>query len=166
MLRKILLPLDGSELAEQALPFATMMAEKFQAELIVTRIAHPNIILSDYGSIAQANYIMAEQQETAAYLRRIDAQLAHSPFSVKIVPQCQVAPAEGIIDLANEEQVDLIVLSTHGRSGFSRLLHGSVATKLLRHAPCPVFLVKATDTVHREPDEAQAVAETVPIFEN
>jgi nucleotide-binding universal stress UspA family protein len=53
---------------------------------------------------------------------------------------------EAIIDLACQEKVDLIVMCTHGRSGLSRLVHGSVAGKVLQHASCPVFLVKAAES--------------------
>jgi nucleotide-binding universal stress UspA family protein len=61
--------------------------------------------------------------------------------------------AEEIIDLACREQVDLIVMCTHGRSGLSRWIYGSVANKVLQHAPCPVFLVKAAEKASSEPDQ-------------
>jgi universal stress protein A len=50
------------------------------------------------------------------------------------------------MDVAAEEKVDLIVMSTHGRSGLSQWVYGSVANKVLQHAPCPVFLVRAKET--------------------
>jgi len=155
VLKKILLPLDGSELAEKALPYAKVLAEKFAAELLVVRVVHPMHVLSDYyGTAAYESFMTAEQKATEAYLHHIQERLADAQFSVQTVPLHDLAVAEAIIDLACQEGIDLIVMSTHGRSGLSRWLYGSVATKVLQHAPCPIFLVKAMEAKADEAEEA------------
>ena len=143
MLKKILLPLDGSEFAEKALSYAKSLAETFEAELLVVRVAHPVPIMADYATVAYETYVAAEQQATETYLQEINLYFQGSPFSVRTLALQYMDAASGIIDLACEEKVDLIVMSTHGRSGFSRWIHGSVATKVLQASLCPVLLVRA-----------------------
>lgn len=145
MLKKILLSLDGSKLAEKALPYAKALANKFEAELIITRVVHPLPIVADYGSAAFEAVVAAEQRETQAYLSQIQQELAGFQPPVRTVALHNLAVAEAIIDLACRENVELIVMSTHGRSGLSRWIYGSVATKVLQQAPCPVFLVRAAE---------------------
>ena len=144
MLKKILLPLDGSALAEKALPYARALAEKYEAELIIVRVVQPVPVYSDYGTAAYEAILNAERQEIEAYLAQIKKNLAGLQTPIRTVAREDLAVAEAIIELACQEKVDLIVMSTHGRSGISRWIHGSVATKVLQHAPCPVLLVRAT----------------------
>ena len=145
MLKKILLPLDGSPLAEKALPYAKALADMFEAELVIARVVHPLPIIADYGMATYEAVIAVEQEEAQKYLRQLQEQLAGFRPPVRTVALHNLAVAEAIIDLACREGVELIVMSTHGRSGFSRWIHGSVATKVLQQAPCPVFLVRASE---------------------
>ena len=151
MLRKILLPLDGSEFAEQSLPYATALAEKCQAELLVVRVVHPMPIISDYSAAVYEAYLTAEQYATEDYLQNLKTRLADVSFPVHFVSLHDAAVAEAIIDYACREKIDLVVMSTHGRSGVGRWIHGSVTSKVLHHAPCPVLLVRA---VHIDQPEA------------
>ncbi|MEM7031413.1 MAG: universal stress protein [Chloroflexota bacterium] len=144
MIHKILLPLDGSDLAEQAIPHAISLAQTFKATLIITRVVQPTYIMAEYGSVAQANFVLAEQQAAYNYLKAMETRLGKGDISVRTVPQNHTLPADGILDLAEREAVDLIVMCTHGRSGLGRWIHGSVASKILQSAPCTVYLVKAT----------------------
>ncbi len=145
MIKKILVPLDGSKLAEKALPYAEALAEKLGAELILTWVLHPLIVMSDYGASSYETIISLEKNEATQYLTttQIELQKQHLPVRINIL---EGHAADKIIELACQERVDLIVMSTHGRSGLSRWVHGSVATKVLQHAPCPVFLVRAKES--------------------
>lgn len=145
MLKKILVSVDGSELAERAIPYAKSLAEQYGAELLVIRVAHPLPIISDFSTASYEAIVAAEHQATENYLVDLNDRFSNSPVAAKMIPLHEQDVAEAIIDYACREQVDLIVMSTHGRSGFSRWIHGSVATKVLNHAPCPVFLVRATE---------------------
>lgn len=144
MIKKILVPLDGSELAEKALPYAEALAEKLEAELILTWVLHPLIVMSDYGASSYETIISLEKNAATQYLAttQIELQKQHLPVRINIL---EGHAADAIIELACQERVGLIVMSTHGRSGLSRWVHGSVATKVLQQAPCPVFLVRVKE---------------------
>ena len=151
MIKKILVPLDGSTLAEKALPYAKSLARKFEAKLILVRVLEsvlrPILVMSGYGEVMDqvppAFRAESEINLSKLYLKIIQDKL-HLPARISIL---EGAPeAEAIIDFACQESVDLIVMSTHGRSGISRWLYGSVAEKVLQHAPCPVLLINAKVT--------------------
>jgi nucleotide-binding universal stress UspA family protein len=146
MFKKILVPLDGSPLAEKALPYAEALAEKFEAELIlVWVIQQPILVPLDYGGTIQPSLdaiILQQKQAAQEYLSQLQAQLRQRQRANRIVILESASVAEAIIDLANQEEADLIVKTTHGRSGPSRWLFGNVALRVLQQAPCPVFLVR------------------------
>lgn len=143
--KKILVPLDGSTLAAQALPHALTLAELHQAELILFRVAHDPHFLAEY--VIQGKLQVDQHQEQAlneatTALDELSADLKLRQF--KVTPVIEVGlPAEAIIDYADKHDVSLIVMSTHGRTGLARWVYGSVADKVLRGAPCPVLLIRA-----------------------
>lgn len=149
MLQKILVPLDGSKLAEKALPYAEALAQKFEAELILIMVLQtPTVPLlaEPYGGVPLYNYSetdMDEKRKAAQdYLGGLKDNLAKQniPTRTKVLENSSVA--DGIVDIASQEKIDVIVKTTHGRSGPSRWIYGSVATKVLQQAPCPIFLVR------------------------
>jgi len=148
MIKRILVPLDGSKLAEKALPYAEALAQKFEAELILVRVLQPTLqpvpVIAGYGEIA-SYYPPAFQDESEANLSKLYLKAAQE--KLRLPTRTEVLEgrpeADVIIDMARRESVDLIVMCTHGRSGVNRLVHGSVASAVLQHAPCPVFLVRA-----------------------
>ncbi len=150
MLKKILVPLDGSQLAEQALPYAETLAQKFEAELILVLVLQSPtvpIIMDTYGGAALYDYAnettMAQKREEAQdYLGNLQANLNKQNVQTRLEILESLSVADGIIDIAVQEEIDVIVKTTHGRSGPSRWVYGSVATKVLQHAPCPVFLIR------------------------
>ena len=138
MLNTILVPLDGSDLAARALPYAVALARPSGARLILVRATPVRTLTSAEAATAQIaahDQLEAELGEVAAELRR-EALEAES-----YVYYGQAAPA--ILDAAGAKQVDLIVMSTHGRSGLGRLVFGSVADQVLREAKVPVLLIPA-----------------------
>lgn len=141
MIRKILVPLDGSNFAEQALPYAIDIARKFEAQLTLIWVLNPMVIMSDFGAVTYQNLVSLEQDEAQAYLLAKQSEIQKDGISVK-TQILEGAVADAIIDTACQGDNDLIVMSTHGRSGLSRWVYGSVATKVLQQAPCPVFLVR------------------------
>ena len=149
MLEKILVPLDGSELAEQALPYATELARKFASELVLLWVVQPPPVMpvAEFAVIPyQDEAFMARAEKQAnAYLnaRREDLRKEGIPTRVAVLTSFSVA--EAIVDFAAQEGVNLIVKTTHGRSGLSRWVFGSVAAKVLEQAPCPVFLVRVRE---------------------
>ena len=141
MYKCILVPLDGSPLAEQALPHATVLAERFQAELILLRVLIP---LPSTPMLAEAARQRAEEATAVfprQYLERLAAALQERDIRVQMATIVG-RPHLQIIQYAETNQVDLIVMSTRGQSGLSRWLMGSVADRVVRGASVPVLLVR------------------------
>jgi len=141
MYKKILVALDGSELAEEALDHAEKLAETFDAEIILLQVIP---FMPIYGAPELVTpFIVDEKQKKTAeqYLTNLAEELKKRGLKVtaKVKPGMQVA-AE-LVDLAKERGVDLIVMCTHGRSGITRWVLGSVAHKVLTRAETPILLV-------------------------
>jgi len=143
----ILVPLDGSMLAEKSLPYAQALAEKFDAQLILCRILPPLVATTDDDS-TKSHYTKILPQleaEANAYLNRVQDKLRNIGFRTQTELLEGEPIAEMILELACDKMIDLIVMSTHGYSGNKRWVYGSVADKVLQQAPCPVFLVRVAD---------------------
>src|SRR5919201_1177493 len=133
MLRTILVPLDGSPLAEYALPYAERLADACSARLVLTRV------LPVYSSEPpQENLTSAD--EAWAYLERIAARLRAHGRHVE-TSAVWGEPVEMILERVRATRADLVVMATHGRSGAGRWLYGSVADQVLRRALVPVLTV-------------------------
>jgi nucleotide-binding universal stress UspA family protein len=127
---------DGSSLAEQALPYAERIARAGEGHLVILQVVHP---ASDNASneevAAQADEIVAAQTHVDQLVGRTASVIAvEGAVTIDI-------PARGILEKANDRQAGLIVMSTHGRSGVGRWIYGSVADDVMRHARVPVLLV-------------------------
>ena len=147
MFKKILVPLDGSKLAEKALPYAESLAQKYEAELILVWVLQrPMLVPLDYGGTLPALEIINAQEDQAAtqYLEHLQAQLRQRGIRARMAVLESASVADAIIEMANREKADVIVKTTHGRSGPSRWIFGNVALKVLQEAACPVFLVRVS----------------------
>ncbi len=146
MYQRILVPLDGSKLAEQALPYATELC-KGSVEVILFQVVHlPLPLAAPDASLAVPVPAPDELlQEAKNYLEGIAEKLRGEGVSVRTDAVERDVVADAIVEYAAEHGVDLIVMTTHGRSGISRLIFGSVAESVVRHAPCPVLLVRAKE---------------------
>lgn len=134
MVNKILAPTDFSDLSARGVRYACQLAKDVGAEVIVF-----NVVLLD-----ETNTI--DKQEIARHKKRLDEFIAEKIAGVaadlKIRNMVDAGqPYGAILDCADKERIDLIVMSSHGRSGLSRMLIGSVTDKILRGAPCPVLVV-------------------------
>lgn len=145
MFKRILIPLDGSALGEQVLPFAKMFAAQFHSSVILCQAVE--FIQQPPVDLAGAAYGIEEQMEflrwsAVAYLERIQRDFAEAGVHVEYQTQCG-SPATAILELAQHAQVDLIAMATHGRTGLAREVFGSMADKVLRGATQPMLLVRA-----------------------
>jgi nucleotide-binding universal stress UspA family protein len=154
--KHILVPLDSSELAELALPHASVLARLNRAQLTLLHILRPIDHVIE-GNTPHTIFV-DEQQEVLEgralqYLRSISDQLTTDAITVHTVVEVG-SPAETIIHYATENQIDLIVMCSHGCSGVRRWVLGSVTDKVLRGTDVPVLLVRA-DVQRRtaSPDE-------------
>jgi nucleotide-binding universal stress UspA family protein len=146
MYQKLLVPLDGSSLAEQALPQAVALATAFDGELHLVQVV-TNYMSPPYG----VEYAMGETfrdvaiREAHEYLKRIQHRLESlyaGPIRTKVI---EGLVAENVIDYADFQACDMIVMATHGRSGVGRWVFGSVAERVLRASHCPILLVRSDE---------------------
>jgi nucleotide-binding universal stress UspA family protein len=141
MYRKILVPLDGSDLAKKALDHAEKLARTFEAEIILFQVVP---FMPIYGSPELVTpLIIDEKQKEAAekYLAGLADELKKQGHKVSSMVKTGQQVAVEIIDFAKEVGADLIVMCTHGRSGITRWVLGSVAHKVLTRAETPILLI-------------------------
>ena len=145
---RILLPLDGSKLGEAALPYIESLAIDTKAEVVLLQVVTPLsahlLVAEGYLSQTADKYIAMVSRTAKNYLDAVKERL----MKLEIPVRCEVeagSPAEKIISYAKENNINLIAMSTHGHSGISRWLIGSVADKVLHATDIPVLLVRATE---------------------
>jgi nucleotide-binding universal stress UspA family protein len=148
----VLVPLDGSEESEAALPWATKLAQERGLTLTLARVARfPSFGAGPEESMSVETYEMVlavEEEEAQSYLKTVQAQLAETGVQVETTVR-DGTPTFTLLDLADEIAAAAIVIASHGRSGVKRAVLGSVAGRLVSHASTPVFLVRATAAEHR-----------------
>ncbi len=138
MFKKILVPLDGSAVAEAILPQVTELARVHDAEMVVLRVALAHSFPGADPTEAQLHVV----QESEKYLEEVEQGLKGGGLRVSTVVRYGHA-AEEILDHAAFAGVDLIAMSTHGRTGVGRWVLGSVTEKVLRASSTPLLLVRA-----------------------
>lgn len=153
---KILVCLDGSLLAEQVLDPIFTIARATQAEITLLRVLTPSHLAIETYAMEQllANVEEMERDTAEAYLRQLLVKL--SPEGLTITTQTAVGPAaDVIIDTAANQGFDLIAMCSHGRSGISRWVYGSVTEKVLRGAACATFILRGSEAASDESDLLQ-----------
>lgn len=151
MIETIIVPLDGSELAESALPMARELQEKFAAKLVLIRAVEPALgapgattLLDPPAAVAAEIELSAKVQAQArddaeSYLKGVAERVAPAAAETVIVEDL---PADAIVNIAKERSASLIVMSSRGRGGLGRLVFGSVAESVLRNSTTPVLIIK------------------------
>jgi nucleotide-binding universal stress UspA family protein len=140
MFAKILVPLDGSSLAEAILPEVEELATLHDAEVMLLRVALAHAIPLVDPTDAQVHAV----EEAEGYLADVNRRLA--PRGIKVSRAVRYGnAADEILDHARARHANLIAMSTHGRSGLRRLVMGSVAEAVLRASPVPVLLLRAKE---------------------
>jgi nucleotide-binding universal stress UspA family protein len=149
--RSLLVPLDGSDFAIQALAQAKALAAHLGASLtLVGAVAEAPLAFKLNTFVTVPAEWTPERETMSAYLQQATNQLESEGFQVQAIVEYG-PPAEAILRTVENTQADLIVMSTHGRSGLPRLWLGSVAMKVVHGAVCPVLLVRAKERV-KEPE--------------
>ena len=142
MYKKILLPTDGSKYSENAEQHALFLAEKSGAEIIALSVIENgfSIGLPSDDTIYEINQMLKE--ETKQNLKRDEEIRDEVDSSIKVTSLVKEgSPAAVILDVAEDEDVDLIVIGSSGKTGFDRFLMGSVASKVVKSAKCSVLVV-------------------------
>ena len=146
-IRQILAPTDFSELSKQGLKSALELAQAFGAKLLLLHVVEPppypieGIVPSQLG----ANLLDDLERQASNELAQVlpEAQASKVEVTRRVIVGI---PYRKIVDVAEEEKADLIVMTTHGRTGLGHLVMGSVAEKIVRTAPCPVLTIRPTTT--------------------
>jgi len=133
--KRILAPVDFSEASLAGLDYAAAIGEHFDAELVVLFVVEPVRFPGDRDALAEH-----EQRVGRRELSRLEQRFRDRPLRYRALLQTG-APPQVIVEQAERLGADLIVMATHGRTGLSHLLLGSVAEKVVRSARCPVLTV-------------------------
>jgi nucleotide-binding universal stress UspA family protein len=146
MITRILVPLDFSHPSLQALDYASALAGRLKAELVVLHALEPIYYPTAgdmYGPTYNMDFVYRELERAAGeQLSRVAATLRKKRLAVRTLLRVGTAP-DTIVESAKRLKADLIIMSTHGRTGFSHVLMGSVAERVVRSATCPVLTVRA-----------------------
>ncbi len=157
MYAELLVALDGSPAAEQVLPHAEALAKAFDSHITLIRATvSPEMVLAQTGAgdatsgtipapVDPEPVIDAEHDTALGYLTGLAARLRQQDLKVDVeTPEGQADVV--IVERAAELGAGLILMTTHGRSGLARAVFGSTADSVLRHASCPVLLVRITES--------------------
>jgi len=145
---RIVVPLDGSDLSEQSLQWAKLLGGR-EAEYNLVRVTPDSIPAWSHQPQADArgttDLAALAHDDAVEYLDAVKRTVEEGGLAVRTVIQDTMPAAVGILDLAERESADLVVMTTHGRGGLRRLVLGSVADKVIRASHVPVLLLKPTD---------------------
>jgi len=145
MYKRVLIPVDGSEVAESILPFILEIAGPLDLEVVLLQVNRPMPPYAVEGTrYIEMDDIEGRRERALAYLGGLAAEMKAKGIQVETRVR-RGEPVHEILAAAREEDADLIAMTTHGRTGPARLLFGSVAEGVLRHAPVPVFLMRQTE---------------------
>jgi nucleotide-binding universal stress UspA family protein len=153
MFKKILVCLDGSTLAEQILPYATEQARRFDSELVLFRafsepsaisLALPGMpgVPIDTGRVEK--HLMEDEREAETYLKSLADKLQVETRLMVSYDKMLGSAGPAIVEYCETQEIELIAIATHGRSGLGRAVLGSVADHVIRRSGMPILLVRPT----------------------
>jgi nucleotide-binding universal stress UspA family protein len=138
-IRKILVAVDGSELATAAVRLAAELAAGLGGELAIVAVYDPKVVMSVEGGPSALDLVAIHRDDARRSLDEAAKEATACPPVATFVRDG--SPGREILAAADEWSADLVVLGTHGRGGLTRLLLGSTADSVVRHAGCPVLVV-------------------------
>lgn len=151
MYKKILLPIDGSEISAQAANSGICFARQIGAEIVTINVTQPFSTLIGFDgmaasyAISDGDYEEAAKKEALEYLKPVLERAETAGVKASSIIVSNYSVADGIVEAAKENQCDLIYIASHGRSGLSRLLLGSVTIKVLSLASTSVLVYRVKD---------------------
>lgn len=140
IISKILVAIDGSEASMDAADYAISMSKVYDAELYALHVIRADVDL--FGPHETSEFMTRMRNEGEKYLNKVKLNANEKNIQIKTEIISSINIAGGIVDYAEENNIDLIVIGTRGRSGFKKLLLGSVASHVVTYAHCPVMAVK------------------------
>src|SRR5688572_28638374 len=140
-LKRILVPIDFSDCSKKALQYALPLAKEHQAALTLLYVVPPAYGSSEYPGIDYAQLAASLKEGGDRELAKLAVDEVHGEVPADTIVQVG-SPSRQIIEVAKALPADLIVISTHGRTGLKHVFLGSVAEHVVQRAPCPVFVVR------------------------
>ncbi|MFH5802026.1 universal stress protein [Haladaptatus sp. CMAA 1911] len=143
MFSALLLPIDGSDTAQNAIPYALELAEQYNAALHTI-----SVVDTDESDLDEKRAAMYEEFkiESKQMVEDIVEQAKHRDIRTTTGSIAEGKPHRAILQYAADQDIDLIVMGTHGRSGFRRALRRSVTEKVIRRAEAPVLAIRLIDS--------------------
>jgi nucleotide-binding universal stress UspA family protein len=137
---KILVAIDGSDASMDAADYAISISKKYNVELYALHVIRADVDL--FGQHETSEFMTRMRIEGEKYLNKVKLIADEKNIQIKTEMISSIDIARGIVDYAEENNIDLIVIGTRGISGFKKLLLGSVASHVVTYAHCPVLVVK------------------------
>jgi nucleotide-binding universal stress UspA family protein len=139
-LRNIMVPTDFTECSQKALSYALSFAKQFGAEILLLHVVESVPAMAQNALLQSSMLTAALHEESETRLERWRREItADAPVTTMI---CDGLPWQRIVEVAREKNIELIVAGTGKHSGLARVLLGSTAERIVRHAPCPVLVVR------------------------
>jgi nucleotide-binding universal stress UspA family protein len=174
VLRRILIGLDGSPLAETIVDAVCALSERLRADIVLLHVVEvPDMVRAVDPGPSLDEIVAQECDRARAYLDRVAATIRGRGLPIHTAVSAGIAAKE-IVRFAERERIDLVALATHGRSGLGRWIHGSVADAVLHDAPVPLLLLRPTTEGERTPaisrlviplDGSSLAEEAIPVAE-
>ncbi len=142
-IKKILVPIDFSDYSKNALKYAVQFAKQFNAKIYLVYVVEPMIYPADFsmGQVAIPSADIDLHSRAEEELKKLSKDIINGSLQVEILIKTG-KPFVEIIETASANDVDLIIIATHGHTGVEHLLFGSTAEKVVRKAPCPVLTLR------------------------
>jgi Universal stress protein UspA and related nucleotide-binding proteins len=143
-IRRILVPIDFSSCSKKALQYAIPFAKQFGARLCLLYVGQGYYLVPELAAVDLSTYQFTQRADAAAKLATFATREIPATVAVDLLVR-NGQPALEIEDVAKETDADLIIISTHGYSGIKHLWFGSIAEQVVRHATCPVLVVRESE---------------------
>ena len=140
IISKILVAIDGSDASMDAADYTIPISKEYNAELYALHVIRVDVDL--FGPHETSEFMTRMRNEGEKYLNKVKLNANEKNIQIKTEIISSINIAGGIVDYAEENNIDLIVIGTRGSSGFKKLLLGSVASHVVTYAHCPVMVVK------------------------
>ncbi len=144
--RTILVGTDFSDISDEALRAASLYARTFGSKVVVAHVFDPtpNVppVVWSRPDLLERNIRVEIEEAIRDTLNGKTAELLQGVAEVELMVVQHPSPGRALVELAEDENIDFVILGSHGRSGLTRAFLGSVAERVVRHAPCPVLVVR------------------------
>jgi universal stress protein A len=162
LVQHVLVPLDFSATAERALTYAIALAQQLHARLTLLHVLHLTpLAMGEMTAEGVATYLEVQETEAHQLLQVSLKRVQHAGLQGDIL-LVRGTPTQTIVETAGEQGVDLIIMGTHGRTGLTHVLLGSVAEHVVRHASCPVLVLRKTMDVPDTPAASEDAGSEQP----